>query len=79
MSDVQIRYFAQLREQRGCDSEAVAITPGETVGDLYARLFPPGPDGALPVLFAVNRAYVRGGAVLSPGDEVAFIPPLGGG
>lgn len=79
MSDVQIRYFAQLREQRGCDAEAVAITPGETVGGLYARLFPPGPEGALPVMFAVNRAYVRADVALSPGDEVAFIPPLGGG
>jgi len=79
MSDVQVRYFAVLREQRGCDAEAVPLQAGETVGALYARLFPPGPEGTLPVMFAVNQAYVQADAALSPGDEVAFIPPLGGG
>ena len=33
----------------------------------------------LPVMYAVNSAYVDGGQPLQHGDEVAFIPPLGGG
>ena len=79
MGEVLIRYFAVLREQRGCDTETVAVSDRETVGALYARLFPPGPDGAMPVMFAINREYVPASAAVSSGDEVAFIPPLGGG
>lgn len=76
---VRVRYFAVLRERLGCDEELVSIAPGETVAALYTRLFPPGPEGALPVAFAVDHAYVRGDAPLDDGAEVAFIPPLGGG
>lgn len=76
---VTVRYFAVLRERKGCASEDVQLEPGATVAELYAALFPPGPGGALPVLFAVNQCYVRGYQVLAEGDEVAFIPPLGGG
>jgi molybdopterin converting factor small subunit len=31
------------------------------------------------VAFAVNRAYVKGDAQLSDGDELALIPPVSGG
>ncbi len=79
MARVTVRYFAVLREWRGADHEEVALLPGETAAALYARLFPPGPSGALPVAYACNREYVGGGTVLSDGDEVAFLPPLGGG
>ena len=79
MNGVHVRYFAVLREQRGRDEEALSIQPGETVGALYARLFPAGADGALPIMFAVNQQYVAATHVLCSGDEVVFIPPLGGG
>jgi molybdopterin converting factor subunit 1 len=76
---VLVRYFAVLREQRGCEDEAVDVAEGRTVGELYAELFPAGPQGALPVMYAVNLSYVGAGHVLKDGDEVAFVPPLGGG
>lgn len=79
MSRVIVRYFAVLREQKGREHEEVELLPGETAAALYARLFPPGPHGALPVAFARNLEYVGGGAVLADGDEVVFLPPLGGG
>jgi len=80
MAKVIVRYFAVLREKRSADGEErVEITPGETVDALYARLFPPAPEGRLPVGYAVNREYVRAGRALADGDEVAFIPPVGGG
>jgi len=79
VSVLWVRHFAVLRERRGCDEEQVEVQAGETVAALYARLFPPGPDGALPVAFAVDHAYVAGDTPLHDGAEVAFIPPLGGG
>ena len=78
-ASVTVLFFAMLREQRGRAEERVPLLPGERVGALYARLFPPGPSGALPVGFAVNQAYVGAEHPLADGDEVAFIPPLGGG
>ena len=80
MSTVIVRYFAMLRDLRDAGGEErVAITPEETVDTLYDRLFPPGPAGRLPVGYAVNREYVRAGRRLADGDEVAYIPPVGGG
>ena len=76
---VVVRYFARLRELRSCASEEVSLEGSTSVSALYARLFPPGPSGVLPVMFAVNQAYVAAEYVLCDGDEVAFIPPLGGG
>jgi len=79
---VLVRYFAVLRERSGKDEDSVAIEADETVGGLYARLFPDlrDEDGQrLPVMYAVNQAYVEADHSLADGDEVAFIPPLGGG
>lgn len=77
--EVRVLYFASLRERRGRGEERVAVEPGCTVQELYARLFPAGPDGALPVAFTVDRAVVPGSTPLVDGAEVSFLPPLGGG
>ena len=80
MPAVIVRYFAMLRDLRSAEGEErVEIAPDETVDALYERLFPPGPEGRLPVGYAVNLEYVRAGRALTDGDEVAFIPPVGGG
>ena len=76
---VKVCYFAMLREQRGCTDEALQIAVGTTASGLYTRLFPSTGSGVMPVMFAVNQAYVSGDHTLADGDEVAFIPPLGGG
>jgi molybdopterin converting factor subunit 1 len=76
---VMVHYFAVLRERAGCSSALVGVAPVMTVGGLYAQIFPPGPAGVLPVMFAVNEEYVGAEHSLKDGDEVAFIPPLGGG
>jgi len=31
------------------------------------------------VLLAVNQTLVRGSVPISPGDEIAFLPPMSGG
>lgn len=76
---ITVRYFAALREEKRCDEEAVEVADGASVDDLYRHLFASSPLRRLPVMFAVNQAYVPAGHSLCEGDEVAFIPPLGGG
>lgn len=76
---VQVCHFAQLRERAGRSEETVQIDPGTSVAALYARMFPPTDGRVLPVMFAVNQQYVTADHPLVEGDEVAFIPPLGGG
>ncbi len=73
---VTVLHFATLRELRGCAQENVDLPDGTTVAGAYAALgLPP----ALPVAFAVNLTRVAGHTALADGDEVAFLPPLGGG
>ena len=67
------------REQRGCDGELVKVAEGTDVSGLYQQLFVGSPLRELRVMFAVNQGYVASGHGLRDGDEVAFIPPLGGG
>jgi molybdopterin converting factor small subunit len=78
MLEVRVRYFAVLRERRGVQEETVQVEPGTTVRALYLKLFP-GPERDLPVAFAVNHAYAGPTTELQAGDEVGFLPPLGGG
>ncbi len=79
MARVTVRYFAVLRERRGQSQEELTVADGTTVGELYTSLFPPDARGRLPVAFARNRDYVRANEVVADGDEIAFLPPLGGG
>jgi molybdopterin converting factor subunit 1 len=76
---VKVRYFAVLRERAGKSEDLVEIAPGTTVGRLFVDMFPPSSEGAMPAMFAVNQTYVDGDHPLEHSDEVAFIPPLGGG
>ena len=78
---VTVLLFAALREDKGTDHLDVELEPGETAYELFDRLFPDRPDPRWPgsLLFAVNREYVDRSEVLREGDEVAFVPPLGGG
>lgn len=79
MAEVTVRWFAVLRETRGVDEERVVLGDDETIEALYHRLIPAGPHGRVPVSFARNHAHCEPGTVLAHNDEVAFLPPLGGG
>ncbi len=78
---VSVHLFAMLREQRGESRLEVDLISGETVRELFDRLFAEGsnPCPLESLLFAVNRNYVTAEHVLRDGDEVAFIPPIAGG
>lgn len=72
---IRVLYFASLRESRGVEQEELIVDPGSTIAELYRNLF----GGASTVAFTRNRAVVPGETVLQDGDEVSFLPPLGGG
>ena len=76
---VEVHLFAGLREKLGASTVRRDVREGTTVAELYAEMFPVGPAGRMPVMYAVEQAYVAGDTVLRDGVEVAFIPPLGGG
>lgn len=76
---IYIRYFASLRERRGCAEEWLEVSDGETLGAIYKRLFPPQGDAVMPVAYAKNLLYATCDEVPSAGDEITFLPPIGGG
>ena len=77
---VCVRLFAAARELVGTGTLVQALPAGATVRDLADQLFEayPGLRG-MRLRFAVNAAYADPGTVLHDGDEVACIPPVGGG
>jgi molybdopterin converting factor small subunit len=76
---IHLRHFAALREARGCEAESIEITEGNTPVEVYRLLFGEGPLAGLPVLYAVNAEWSPPSRALQAGDELAFIPPVGGG
>ena len=76
---IVVRYFARLREIRGAPQEEMELSAPMSVGALYADIFSAQAGALIPVMYAVNQAYVAADHLLKDGDEVAFIPPLGGG
>tara|TARA_B100000575_G_scaffold288200_1_gene287841 strand:- start:205 stop:435 length:231 start_codon:yes stop_codon:yes gene_type:complete len=74
---VNVLFFAALREQTGCSECVVDLPAGSTVSDAMERS---GFSDAMPfILVAVNETYVERTHPLVDGDTVALIPPLGGG
>ena len=79
MADINVLYFASLRDAAGIDSEAVAHD-----GDLRALylLLQRKHGFALPLdrlRVAMNGAFARWDDVPGEGAEIAFIPPVSGG
>ncbi|HEX8036836.1 MAG TPA: molybdopterin converting factor subunit 1 [Ktedonobacterales bacterium] len=80
--NIHLRYFASLREATGRDAETLDVAAGSDVAairELLAECYP----SAAPILArcaaALNRAYVAADTPLHDGDELVFIPPVGGG
>ena len=80
--DVDVRYFAMIREIVGRSGERRRVPEGATAGDLFDALASEHPRLARlkpMVMPMVNQAYVPVDHPLRHGDEVAFIPPVSGG
>ena len=81
---IQIRYFASLRESLGA-GETLTLEAPLTVGQLRDQLIARGEPhaGALArgraLRAALNQTMCAETAALTPGAEVAFFPPVTGG
>jgi molybdopterin synthase sulfur carrier subunit len=78
---VHVLLFASYADVLGRDSLELTIENPATVDDVLTRLRSlPGGEG-LPArpLCAVNLRHVPPTTTLSPGDELAILPPLAGG
>ena len=82
MIDVEVRFFAMIREIVGVPRQRRELADGATAGDLFDALIQDHPqlERLRPVtMLMVNHEYVAAGYALQAGDEVALIPPVSGG
>lgn len=84
--DLQIHFFAELREQLGVDNLALDLSEftGDTLKDLLVHLQNhdsrwAGFLGSSNLLMAVNQQMAKPSQTLHAGDEIAFFPPVTGG
>lgn len=79
---IRIRYFASFREITGRNEETLILHDGASIADVRAMLLTHYPR-LQPIMersvCAVNRGYVAAETTLHDGDELVFIPPMGGG
>ncbi len=77
---LKVRFFALAREIVGASQLEVDFPDGATVQTVNDDLFRTHPRLAtLALRFAVNAKYAEVNTALHTGDEVAYIPPVGGG
>ena len=81
MDDIKVLLFGAAADRAG--TRETQVSAGEvTLEELWLLLAERHP-GLSPMrdtlAFAVNGEYARGDARVSPGDEVAVLPPVSGG
>lgn len=79
---VRVVAFARVRELLGFGERELRLSPASTVADAWEALAAGAP--ALRGLggstrFARNGALADGATALADGDELALLPPVGGG
>ena len=82
MSGVRILLFGAAADRAGTRQTEVPMNGGTTLAELWPALANQHP-GLAPMrdtlAFAVNGEYARMEDAVSPGDEVAVLPPVSGG
>ena len=79
---VRVKFFAAPREAIGTGAIEKDLAPGTTVEELIEMLTDEYPVLRAYVRFisvAVNRVYAGMQTELRDGDEIACLPPVGGG
>ncbi len=80
LRQLQVQYFASLRDQAGCSEETVT-SAARTPRELYAELRTRHQFGlsAEQLRVAVNEDFADWNRALKTGDNVVFLPPVAGG
>ena len=74
--------FGAAADRAGTREIELQVEAGLTLAELWPLIAERHPDLAPmrdTLAFAVNGEYARGDAGVSPGDEVAVLPPVSGG
>lgn len=82
MSSYVVYLFAAVAERMHVRVVELSLPDGATVADARAwlvRTSPAAADLLARCAIAVNHEYATDDRVLSPGDELAVIPPVSGG
>ena len=74
---IQVRFFASLREQVGVAGRELELAAPATVSDVWQKTADIAPPENL--LCARNLEYVDWNDSVADGDEIAFFPPVTGG
>ncbi len=81
MDSIRVLLFGAAADRAG--TRETLVPAGETTLDELWPLLVERHPGLSPMhdtlAFAINGEYVRGDARISPGDEVAVLPPVSGG
>jgi len=78
---ITVRFFASYADNLGLKNTEVTLDDGASITDLLSSVAKLPGASSLPTnpLVAVNQVYASPETRLSPGDEVALIPPVAGG
>ena len=81
MDDIKVLLFGAAADRAG--TRETQVPAGETTLEELWLLLAERHPGLSPMrdtlAFAVNGEYARGDTLVSPGDEVAVLPPVSGG
>jgi molybdopterin converting factor subunit 1 len=79
---IKVLLFGAAADRAGTREIELPVEAGLTLAELWPLIAERHPDLAPmrdTLAFAVNGEYARGDAGVSPGDEVAVLPPVSGG
>jgi molybdopterin converting factor small subunit len=79
---VNVLAFGRIREIIGSGESRIEIVSGATAGDVWSSFvlrFPELAPWAATTRLARNGTIVDPGQAVGDGDELAFLPPVGGG
>jgi molybdopterin converting factor subunit 1 len=79
---IKVLLFGAAADRAGTRETELPVDEGVTLAEIWTLLAGRHPDLAPmrdTLAFAVNGEYARGDASVSPGDEVAVLPPVSGG
>ena len=75
---IEVRYFASLRERVGCEQEIIELQTRSSVAQVWT-VGSAGFDLPGNALCAINEEYAALTDLVVEGDQVAFFPPVTGG